>query len=444
MAPKKSLSETYQKKTDREHILDAPDTYLGSIVKETTENWTIGENKTEFGYDYPIVNKEFEWVPGFYKCFDEAIVNARDHVIRMKQSTNDNKHLVKSICVSFKGLTEISIYNDGDGIDIEKHPEHDIWIPELVFGHLRTSTNYDKNEKKIVGGKNGFGFKLVLIYSKWGEIETVDHRRKLKYTQRFENNLSKICPPVIEKVKGICRPYTKITYMPDYERFGLTKMTPEISNHLYKRVYDIAGITEKNVVVMLNNKVINVRKFQDYINMYIGEETKRLYVSDNERWEYAVCLTPFQEFTQVSFVNGINTKKGGKHVDYIINNIIKKLVALIEKKKKVKVKPVTIKEQLMIFINCTIENPSFDSQTKEYLTTNPSNFGSTCDVSDSFIEKLAKMGIMEQAISINELKETKEIKIRWKKTKNYKRYSKTYRRKLRWNRKRFKMHFNSL
>ena len=80
--------------------------------------------------------------------------------------------------------------NDGDGIDIAKHPEHELFgFLKLIFGHLRTSTNYDKDEKKIVGGKNGFGFKLVLIYSKWGEIETVDHTRKLKYVQRFENNL---------------------------------------------------------------------------------------------------------------------------------------------------------------------------------------------------------------------------------------------------------------
>lgn len=402
--PKKSLSQTYQKKTDREHILDAPDTYLGSIIPEKVENWSFNDDSSK------IVYKEINWVPGFYKCFDESIVNARDHVVRMEQNNNENKQLVKSINVTITDGV-ISLMNDGDGIDIAKHPDHDIWIPELVFGHLRTSTNYDKEEKKIVGGKNGFGFKLVLIYSKWGEIETVDHRRGLKYTQRFENNLSTICPPTITKCKGK-KPYTKVTYMPDYERFGISQMNDDIFKHLNKRVHDIAGITNPNVKVTFNSNLIQIKNFQQYIDLYIGSssDTKRLYVKENDRWEYAVCLTPFQEFTQVSFVNGINTKKGGKHVDYILNNILKKVVALIEKKKKVKVKPTTIKEQLMLFVNCTIENPSFDSQTKENLTTNASNFGSTCSVSDSFVEKLVKMGIMEQAISINELKETKEIK----------------------------------
>ena len=82
----------------------------------------------------------------------------------------------------------ITMYNDGNGIDVEKHPEHNIWIPQMIFGELRTSTNYNKDQKKIVGGKNGFGFKLVLIYSKWGKIETVDHIRGKKYTQEFTDN----------------------------------------------------------------------------------------------------------------------------------------------------------------------------------------------------------------------------------------------------------------
>ena len=39
--------------------------------------------------------------------------------------------------------------NDGNGIDVEKHPEHKIYIPEMIFGHLMTSTNYKKMLKKL-------------------------------------------------------------------------------------------------------------------------------------------------------------------------------------------------------------------------------------------------------------------------------------------------------
>ena len=109
----------------------------------------------------------------------------------------------------------------------------------MIFGHLRTSTNYSKDEEKIVGGKNGFGFKLVLIYSKWGEIETVDHIRGKKYKQRFENNLSLINKPKITSCKS--KSYTKVTWLPDYEKFGISKLTDDMFNLLKKRTYDIAG-----------------------------------------------------------------------------------------------------------------------------------------------------------------------------------------------------------
>ena len=125
--------------------------------------------------------------------------------------------------------------NDGNGIDVEMHPEYKIWIPEMIFGHLRTGTNYDKSEKKIVGGKNGFGFKLVLIYSKWGEIETVDHIRKKIY-QRFENNLDTICKPKITKLKGKVKPYTKVSWLPDYERFGFQHLTDDMEKLLRKEL----------------------------------------------------------------------------------------------------------------------------------------------------------------------------------------------------------------
>ena len=407
---KKTLLQrlTYQKKTDREHILDAPDTYIGSIEPDNVTNW-IYDEKSE-----SMVHKVYNWIPGLYKCFDEGIVNARDHQVRMEQKISNGEENcipVKNIDIGIdKETGVITMINDGNGIDVAKHPEHDLWIPEMIFGHLRTSTNYDKNEKKIVGGKNGFGFKLVLIYSKWGKIETIDHIRGLKYVQEFKDNLSEICKPSVRKCKG--KPYTKVSWLPDYERFGIPKLTDDMYNLLVKRTYDVAAVTDKNVKVKLNSSPVPIKTFEQYVNMYVGSktDTKRIYEKVNERWEYAICLTPLDEFTQVSFVNGIYTSKGGKHVDYILNQITKKLCEYIEKKKKVSVKPNTIKEQLMLFINCVVENPAFDSQTKDYMNTAVSKFGSTCKVSDKFIEKVAKLGVMDQAISLNEVKQNKQAK----------------------------------
>jgi DNA topoisomerase-2 len=121
-------------------------------------------------------------------------------------------------------------------------------------------------------------------------------------------------------------------------------------------------------------------------------------------------MTPTHEFVQISFVNGIHTAKGGKHVEYILNQITRKMVEYIEKKKKTKVNPNSIKEQLILFIRCDIENPSFDSQTKDYMNTPSNKFGSKCEVSDKFIEKIAKMGVMDAACALTEVKENKAAK----------------------------------
>jgi DNA topoisomerase-2 len=402
-----NLATKYQKKTDIEHILSNPDTYIGSVEEVDTDLWIL--NKT----DDKIIEKNIKYIPGLFKLFDEGIVNCRDHVIRMIQATKNGQQNclpVSNIEITIDDDGTITMLNDGNGIDVAEHPEHKMWIPEMIFGHLRTSTNYDKTEKKIVGGKNGFGFKLVLIWSTYGSVETVDHIRGLKYRQEFKNNLDEICKPSITKCKN--KPYTKISFKPDYKRLGISGLTPDIIALLKKRTYDIAAVTDKTIKVKYNGQVIPVKNFEQYINMYIGDksESPRVYEENGERWEYAVALTPTNEFAQISFVNGIHTAKGGKHVEYILNQITRKLGDFIEKKKKVKVNPNTIKEQLILFLRCDIENPAFDSQTKDYMNTPSSKFGSKCDVSDKFIEKVAKMGVMDAALQLTEVKENKAAK----------------------------------
>ena len=189
-----SLAKQYQRKTDKQHILDNPDTYIGSVENVDANLWIFDDNENKMSH------KTIEYIPGLYKLFDEGSVNARDHVIRMINSPILDKKFVSQINVNIEN-DKITLFNDGNGIDVAKHPEYDIWIPEMIFGHLRTSTNYNKDEKRIVGGKNGFGFKLVLIWSTYGYIETVDHIRGLKYTQEFKDNLDVICPPKITKCK---------------------------------------------------------------------------------------------------------------------------------------------------------------------------------------------------------------------------------------------------
>jgi len=399
----------YQKMSDKEHILKKPDTYIGSIEMTEAETF-IYDSATS-----SIVQRPIHYIPGLYKLFDEGAVNSRDHYVRQEQAIRDAKpDALPVTCIEFEISDDgtISITNDGNGIDVAQHPEHKLWIPEMIFGHLRTSTNYDENKKeKIVGGKNGFGFKLVLIWSSWGRVETVDHVRGLKYIQEFKNNLDEICPPKITKCTTT-KPYTKVSFRPDYARFGIEGLTPDMRALFEKRIYDIAAITDKSVKVKYNGALVPVKHFQQYIDLYIGakSDTKRIYEAPDPRWEYVVSLAPNGEFQHVSFVNGIYTQKGGKHVEYIINQIVRKLTEYIKNKKKVDVKPTTIKEQLAIFLRCDIDNPSFSSQSKDEMGTAVASFGSTCKVSDDFVEKLAKMGVMDAACALTEVKENKAAK----------------------------------
>lgn len=400
----------YQKMSDKEHILKKPDTYIGPINMTETETYVYDAATSS------IVQRSIAYIPGLYKLFDEGAVNSRDHYVRQAQAIADGKPNALPVTYIDFDISEdgvISITNNGNGIDVAQHPEHKLWIPEMIFGHLRTSTNYDENKKeKIVGGKNGFGFKLVLIWSTWGCVETIDHTRSLKYIQEFKNNLEEICPPKI--TKSTAKPYTKVSFRPDYARFGLenSTLTPDMRALFEKRIYDIAAITDKSVKVRYNGNEVAVKHFQQYIDLYIGAkgETKRIYESPDPRWEYVVALSSSGEFQHVSFVNGIYTQKGGKHVEYIVNQIVRKLTEYIKNKKKIDVKATTIKEQLALFMRCDIENPSFSSQSKDELGTSSSAFGSTCKVSDEFIEKLAKMGVMDAACELTAVKENKAAK----------------------------------
>ena len=410
------LAATYQmKSSQRQHVLDIPDTYIGSIEPNDTHSWVFDSVSNKMSW------REIQFIPGLYKLFDEAIVNCRDHVIRMIQhSDTEDKRLVTHIKVDIDPSTgTISLENDGNGIDVAKHPEHDIWIPEMIFARYLSGTNYQAGEERTVGGKNGYGVKLIFTWSTYGRLETVDHVRKLHYVQEFHNNLEKIDAPKITKLTSKSpKPFTKITFTPDYARLKLAGLSPDTIALMQKRVYDIAAVSDhsvKKISVSLNGDVLPVKTFKDYVKLFVGADAPIVYESPHERWEYAVAAAPavLGQFSHVSFVNGIATYVGGKHVDYIIGQITRKLSEHIEKQSKGKMKPTagTIKDQLILFLRCDIVNPSFDSQSKVNLNTPQSKFGSSAEVSETFIKKVAKdLGIVDTIFALTEAKENRMAK----------------------------------
>ncbi len=404
-----AIADKYKKLDAREHVLTRPGMYIGSIEEDTYDTWVFDHESKK------MIKKQIKYIPGLFKIFDEILVNAVDHSIRLKCEKEKGKevNLVKNIKISIDKETGVfEVTNDGDGIEIVKHPEHDIYIPELIFGNMLTSTNYDDTEEKIIGGTNGLGSKLTSIFSTFFEVETIDHSRKLQYIQRFENNMSITLPAKITKCTK--KPYTTIRFKPDYERFNLKSgLTDDMYNIISKRVYDACAVTDNDVTIHFNGEKLDVKTFEKYVDLFIGAkgDHNRVYEKINDRWEIVASYNDFNGFEQVSFVNGIWTIRGGKHVEFILNQIVKKLSDLITKKNKnVTIKPQSIKDNLILFVKSTITNPTFDSQSKETLTTPSTKFGGTkADVSDKFIEKLYKSGIVEKILELSQMHDTKTL-----------------------------------
>lgn len=389
-----SIEDQYQKMSQHEHILKIPDTYIGSVEQDVSPMWIFSDKKQR------LVFKNIKYVPGFYKIFDEIVVNACDRTVVDKTC--------RTIRINIDQETgEISCYNDGDDcIPVARHKEHKIFVPEMIFGVLLTSGNYNQTGK-IVGGKNGYGAKLANIYSKKFHIEVVDASRKLKYTQLFTNNMFDKEDPTITKLKSKkLKSYVKITFTPDYKRFGMDGLSRNVVGLLKKRVYDIAAYVNRKVKVYLNDELIKFDSFEDYINMFYSEPPESLVYEDvNQRWKVGVVYDPEPGYRHISYVNGICTFSGGSHVDHVVHQIVTKFAKKIkEKYKNLTVKSAQIKDNMTVFVSAVITDPAFSSQIKDNLKNKVATFGSRCDISDDFIKKLAKTGLMAEVVEFAKLK----------------------------------------
>jgi DNA topoisomerase-2 len=403
------MGSEYKRLSHRDHILELPDTYIGSVETHEEHRWVYDNQNKKMAY------KKVNFNPGFYKLFDEIIVNSRDALIRSQ--TEKDKTPVKHISVSVnqsegKPFT-IIVENDGDGIPVVHHAEYNVWVPELIFGHLLTSGNYNKEEEKIVGGKNGYGAKLANIFSTSFTVETRDTKTGTKYSQTWTDHMSTCSKASITKDKA--KGFVRITFVPDLTRFvGLD--LDEMNQVLHTRAIELAALAGKDVKVSWNGEVISTNTFEKFTHLFVRDEASIAYEKCSDRWEIAAVLTrslfeddDTHDERHVSFANGVNTKKGGKHVETVAKHVLGDFCE-VAKKKKVDVKPSQLKDSVLFFVNATIVNPSFDSQTKECLTTPANKFGSQFKCSSKFADTLVKMGLLEEAQNILDAKMMKEAK----------------------------------
>ena len=383
-----SVDKKFKKLDDISHVILRPGMYIGSIKPHTANKWIVEEGK--------MTQREITYNPGFLKIFDEIVTNSVDESKREGSKLNTIK-----IDLDRK-TNKVTIWDNG-GIPVVKNTEHDEWIPEMVFSNLKAGSNFDDTEERSWAGTNGVGSTITNIYSKEFKISTCDGKNSFKQT--FSNNMRERTQPVIKKAKAN---HTEISYITDLEKFGLTEIDDDHYKMIEKRIYDIAACNT-GLKIYFNGDLININTFEDYIKLYTQEyfyEFKK-----DKTWSLGIALSQ-NGFQQVSFANTTETYDGGTHVDYVMNQIIVSLREFFLKKHKVDIKPSELKQHMFLFLDATVINPSFSSQTKEKLITEVKEFGTTFEVSAKLIQSILKSEIVNSILDwIQQKKNAEDSKL---------------------------------
>ena len=361
------IEQKYQKLTDIEHCLLRPGMWIGTTSQQT-ENFTIlSEGKFQY--------EELSVSPAFIKIFDEIISNSADE---HKRNPKLNK-----IEVQIDQLTGKILIFDNGGIPVVQHKEHKEWIPQMIFSNLRAGSNFNDSENRTSAGLHGVGATLTNIFSNRFIVETCDGKNS--YHQEYSDNMKKVGNPSIKPAK---RGFTRITFFPDLKRFGMGSIDDDTLRVLQKRAVDIAA-TNPKLSITFNDETYHFKTFEDYVKLY----TQEYFFEETKDWKIGFAKSE-NGFQNVSFVNSVHTKDGGTHVEYITNQLIAQLREMIKKKHRVDVKPSDIRNHLYVFIDSTVVNSFFSSQTKEKLITEIKDFGTKHEVTD----KLAKLVFKSEII----------------------------------------------
>jgi DNA topoisomerase-2 len=368
----KTIEEKYRKLSDIEHCLERPGMYVGSTKPREEELYLLNaEEKFEL--------RKVTYNPAFLKIFDEIVSNSVDEHRR-----NPKLNEVKVTVDQEKGV--IVVWDNG-GIPVVKHAQYDEWVPEMIFSNLKAGSNFNDDEERLVAGTNGVGSTLTNIFSLKFRIRTAD--RKHAFQQTFSNNMRERTPPkVLEWKEG----FTEIMFQPDLARFGMEGIDDVHLELMRKRCIDLAACNP-GLKMSFNGAERKFKSFADYSRMY----TDLVVFEDAHRWRVGVAPSS-GGFTQVSFVNAVETKDGGTHVDYVMQQISDWLRERVKKKHKLELRPAELRNHFMLFIQADIVNPAFSSQTKEKLITESRDFGSQFKLSDKALKSIFDSEIIQRIL----------------------------------------------
>lgn len=350
----KTIEQKYKELSEQQHVLLRPNMYVGSIKPELS---------TQFVFDYKeqmMVQKEVEYVPGILKLIDEVISNSCDEYRRP-----DNLGLTNVSVTVMKDNT--IVIEDNGGIPVVKHKDAGVMLPRFIFGRLRTSSNYNDDEDRAGLGQNGIGASLTAIFSSYFGVMTDDGKKR--WLGNWKNNMSEFYDEEIEK-SSKKNHGTRITFHLDFSRFeGIDKFDRTFKDIILTRCINAAAANPGLKVTYKDEDLCGEYKFdnfKDYIDLYRNYVTLKDCIEMKDEHKH-VYVYP-DGAINIGFVNGGICNKG-THVKALHQIINTTVCDFLKKKDKIDLLPRQVDGNYSMFCDLTISNPSYDSQTKECLTT---------------------------------------------------------------------------
>jgi DNA topoisomerase-2 len=383
--------------------------YIGSLrPREQKKKWIYR--------DGTIVSDDLVYSDGLYRVFIEALSNAIDNVWRSRQAGVRVARIVVSADPD-TGLT--SIENDGLHIPVRIHETEEIYNPELIFGHLLSGSNLDDAEERLSSGRNGLGIKLTNVFSRRFSVCIADPENGKEYRQEWKNNMREMGEPVIRSYRKKTGS-TRVEWVPDFEKFGMTGYDETILGLYRKSVHDAAMLT--GVSMSWNDEKIAVRGLAEYAKLYYPgcEDMISIGTSESET-EYTtrvvICSAPDQEYREIGFINGIFTQDGGTHVDAVSSELWKQLLPRFNKNSKTTVTARDLRPFFQVFVSAWAPNPEFSSQSKTMLLAPPIRFA----LEPRHVNSIMRWGFVEKIHELVRSREMMTLKKTEKKSRGFRR-----------------------
>lgn len=423
-----SLSKPKYKKIDPiEHVLLRSTMYIGSTANRSKEFFGVNDEaqSSDEKHSNPnpvsIRRRQGPINDGLRRIFIEILSNAVDNKWR---SLNSDTPQTK-IKVQIDDDGRVTVWNDGLTIPIEVDPTTGLYNPELIFGHLLSSSNYDDEVDRYTGGMNGLGAKLTCIFSQEFSVKVVDTFTKKQYTQTWRNNMCDKGEPKIT-ASAAKTGYTQISFVPDFARFGVTNFDADMRSLLFKDVIDAAANTR--LKVYFNDVELLLKDLRQYFQLYCAPgrdptSTGVIYLHRDSEFALVLSDDVIGGWNAVSFVNGIETPDGGVHVDAFTEALLRPVLERLNKKND---KPLTlrdIKPYFNLFLVCNLNKPKFSSQEKVKLTE-PVPPASWLTIDAKCINAIMKFGAIQQIKDSIESKEWQSLKKIENKNKGFKKIEK--------------------